>query len=602
MPRRMPVLLVALALVLATATGGVAQDERAERLTVAFNAFENNITPFTLTMQGLPNTHDLVHLVYDSLFWSQVKAEPDPWLATSAEPSDDYSTWTVQLRDDVVWHDGEPFTAADVAFSFEYYTANPAGRYAHHVFDIPEFQSAEVTDTHTVELTFAGPAPTFKILPGADLPIVPKHIWEGVDEAGTQTDDLPVGTGPFRLVDIQPDQQYRFEANEDYFLGAPSVSELVVPIVRDPSAVFAGLRSGELDSAVHGVPPELVEDFEAADDIELGRSTRMESVGMYLNTRKEITGDPVLRKAMALAIDRESIVQTVLLGNGEPGRDTFIHPQSPWAVPAGVAEHDPERARTLLQDAGYTLEGDTLTTPEGEPVEIEILVSSFAPQHIRAMQLVTEHVGEIGVTMTVETLDPASIGARRSAEPGEVPDNDGFVQAMESHAHADPDALIHFFGSPQPGRPGGSFSGYSNPDFDRLGNQAAEEADLDARRDLIHQMQETFAEEVPAIALYYPDGIYAYRPAAFDGWVEDPGHGLFTKRSFVSAAGAPAAEATGAAAPAETEAADESETVAAEAAGQAAGLPWAWIIVALLLVVIAVAVVARRNRAEPEED
>ena len=97
-------------------------------------------------MLGLPVSHDLTNLVYDTLFWSQVKADPEPWLATSAEPNEDRTQWTVKLRPGVAWHDGVPFTAEDVKFTFEKMKSTTGGRYSHHVWEYPVFKSADVLD------------------------------------------------------------------------------------------------------------------------------------------------------------------------------------------------------------------------------------------------------------------------------------------------------------------------------------------------------------------------------------------------------------------------------------------------------------------------
>lgn len=570
----------------------------AEQLSVAFNAYENNITPFTLTMQALPVTHDLVHLVYDSLFWSQTREDPDPWLAESAEPNDDLTTWTVHLRQDVTWHDGEPFTAEDVAFTFEYFTeVHREGRYAHHVFDIPAFSQAEVIDDHTVELTFEDPAPTFEQLPGGDVPIVPEHVWADIEEPATETEMLPVGTGPFEVVDIEPDEQYRLEAHDDYFMGEPTVDTLVLPIVQDPSSAFAGVRTGEYDSAVHRVAPELVEDFEEEEDVELARSSRMESVILFFNTRRAPADEPDVRKAIALAIDRDDIVDTVMLGHAEPGRDSFTHPESVWALPDEIRDHDPEQAAELLDEAGYdeTDEDGTRVGPDGEPLSIEVEISSFAPQLIRSTELAAEHVAEVGVELTIDTADPATIISRRRPEgPGDNPPVEAYTWAMESHMHADPDAMIHFFGSPQPGRPGGFFTGYANEEFDDLAEQAAVESDPGEREDMIHELQETFAEEVPAIVLHYPDGIYAYRTDSFDGWVADPGHGHFNKRSFIPADSDEQPEEVED--PEDDDVAEpvtEDDEETDDGAEVGAGLPWGWIVALLVAAGVGAALFAR---------
>jgi ABC-type transport system substrate-binding protein len=179
--RRLGALALGATLLAGTATAGAQQ--QSSKVTVAIKANENNLTPFTLTLLGLPVSHDLTNLVYDTLFWSQVKADPEPWLASSAEPNEDRTQWTVKLRPGVSWHDGVPFTAEDVKFTFEKMKATTGGRYSHHVWEYPVFKQAEVLDPLTVRLTFEQSAPTFKILPGADLPMVPKHIWESIPDA-----------------------------------------------------------------------------------------------------------------------------------------------------------------------------------------------------------------------------------------------------------------------------------------------------------------------------------------------------------------------------------------------------------------------------------
>lgn len=599
--------VIVTALLSAALVGASAQEEpeRVERLTVAYNAYENNITPFTLTMQSLPNTPDLVGLVYDNLFWSQSSDEPRPLLATGAEPNEDFTSWTVTLRDGVTWHDGEPFTAEDVAFTYRYFTeVHRVGRFAHHVYDIPPFEAAEVLDDTTVRLDFGAPAPTFPLLPGGDVPIVPRHVWEDIDDPGAETELLPVGTGPFQLVENVTDERYRFEANEDYFLGRPHVDELVLPIVQDPSSVFAGLRTGDLDAAVHPVPPELLEDFEDDEDLAVLEATRMETVILYFNARSGATGDAAFRKALALSVDRDEIVETVMLGNARAGFDSFTHPDAVWVTDDPVQEFDRDRAAELLEDAGYEEQEDgTRLTPEGEPASVEILVSSFAPQHQRAMELVAEHAAEVGIEVVVEALDPATINDRRTPdEPGESPPVDGFVRAMESHMHADPDAMIHFFGTPQPGRPGAGLSGYANPDFDALAEEAAVETDPEARLQMIHELQAMFAEDVPALALYYPDGRYAVRPASYDRWVSDVGHGTFHKLSFVPDG---AELATGdleliAASGGDTVSDDADADVASgeAAAVDAEGPPWAVIAALLVALALVTLLVLRRRGAE----
>jgi peptide/nickel transport system substrate-binding protein len=567
-------LALGLAGMLAVPTAGA--QPQPSKVTVAIKANENNLTPFTLTLLGLPVSHDLTNLVYDTLFWSQVKADPEPWLATSAEPNDDRTQWTVTLRPGVTWHDGVAFTAEDVKFTFEKMKATTGGRYSHHVWEYPTFQSAEVLDPLTVRLTFEQSAPTFKILPGADLPMVPKHIWEGIAEPGKATDILPVGTGPYKMASFVPDQIYRLEANASYFKGRPKVDAIDLPIVKDQSAAFAALQTGQVDSVDRSVPPELFEQMSNQPGITVVQATRMESVHLHFNNRKGVLVDPVVRNAITEAIDNQAIVDTVLLGHARPGRDGWVHPDSAWADPEGTHVHDPAGANAALDAAGIRRGDDGVRrTAAGARLEFTVSVAANEPQHTRSAQLIAQQVEAIGVKVDVESVDAATLRQRRGTG-----NYDAFITNLESHAHADPDALAFFFQSPAPGAPAGSFGGYSNAEFDRLTSQARTTVDNGARKDLLVAAQRIYAADAPALVLYYPDGDYAYRTSAYDGWIADTGHGILTKRSFIPG----------------YETATEGSVTAGAGAGAERATPWAAVGVVLGLAVVGGGLAAARSR------
>ena len=533
--RRLVRLFVCLGLVATLAPAASAQTPGGKTLRVSLNGDENNMTPFTVSFGATPYTHDLILLVYDSLFWSQVSTDPEPWLAERAVSANDFKEWTITLRPNVTWHDGRPLTAEDVKFSFDYYAKFPgaSGRYAHHVSDSPKLQSATVLDPRNIRLQYFEPTPTFKTMPGADLPIIPKHIWENVTEPARFTADLPVGSGPYKVVEMLRDQRYRLEANANYFKGKPTIDRLELPIVKDPSAAFAALRTGELDSVARNVPPELVSQFQSGG-VQVAKGTKFESLQMYFNALKAPLNDAKLRKAISLAIDTKPLVDTVLLGHGRPGLDTFIHPDSPWAMPNGRHETDPAKAERMLDDAGYrTKDADGVRkTPDGKRLEFSVLVSSFEPTDLRAVQLAAQQVARIGVKLNPEALDPATLRTRRTGPPGQPPPYDAYMSTLESHGHVDPDALYYFFHSPGPKGFGASISGYTNPAYDKIVEEATTK-DVAARKPLLNEAQRILAEDAPVVVFYYPDGDYAFRPSAYNQWLSDKGHGIFTKRSFL---------------------------------------------------------------------
>jgi len=510
---------------------------------VAIKGNENNITPFTVGFGANPATNDIQHLVYDSLFWSQAKADPEPWLAERADSSEGGKVWTVTLRTGVTWQDGQPFTADDVAFSYDYYKKQEgaSGRYAHHVSDTPAFDHSEIVDPKTIKLFFSVPAPQFKIMPGADLPIIAKHIFASVADPGKATTNLPVGTGPFKLVQIVPDQRYVLEANQQYFKGKPRIDRLELVIIKDPGSAFTALRTGDVDMVERNVPGELVQQLKGTSGIGVAEGTRFESIQLYFNARKAPLDDPKLRKAMSMGINLDEIVKTVLLGQARPGRDTYLHPDSPWAVKDGGHQFDPTGAAKMLDDAGYSGKDPdgVRTAPDGTRLEFSVLVNSFEPLELRATQLIAAQLKGLGVKYNVESLDPATLRSRRTPAAGQtIPPYDAYVSNIESHAHVDPDALYYFFHSPGKSPDGklrgfgGSITGYTNPAFDKLVEQATT-ADAGQRRTLLADAQAMLATDVPLQVLWYPNGIWAYRQAAYDGWVNDRGQGIFTVRSFL---------------------------------------------------------------------
>ncbi len=515
-------------------------DARTESLTIAITGYENNVTPLTISFGSFPLTHDLVNMVYDTLFWSTARDDPDPWLAESAEPSEDGMVWTVNLREGVVWHDGEAFTADDVAFTFDYYKSFSRGRYAHHVSEAPVYNRAEVVDDLTVNLFFDNPVSVFRSIPGGDLPILPEHIWASIEDPGSAKEMLPIGTGPYKMVEMVSDQSYVLAANDDYFFGEPLVGELILNVVPNPATAFAALRTGQVALAAgRNVPGELLSEFESLDDIELVTGNRFESLHLYINTLKEPLSDPQLRLAIDMAIDDQAVVDTILQGLGSVGRPSFTHPESPWALPEGdpaaTARFDVAGAQAVLDAAGYidTDDDGVRETPGGDPLTFEIMGSANEPQDLRTAQLVAQQLAEVGIDMSVLGLDPATVRQRRAPPADGGPANyDLRIGSLDSHAHADPDGLLYFFHSPGLGF-GQFITGYANPAFDAVVEEASATGDNEVRKDLLADAQTILAEDTPIITLAYLEGIYAYRPDMYDNWVSDIGHGLFNKRSFL---------------------------------------------------------------------
>jgi len=516
-----PVLVFVLGLLIVVVSsptaGGAQQSQQVERLTIATEADKGNLTPYSF--RPPPGIHsELVGLVYDTLFLHPYTEEPISWLATEASANADATVWTVTLRDGVTWHDGEEFTAEDVAFTYDYYRDGPPNRYTHHASEVPVVESAEALDATTVEFTCEQPCPTLDLVTLADLPILPQHIWEDVEDPQTYT-DLPVGTGPYRLAEYVEDQSYLFEANEDYFLGPPAVGEIEMPIVPDPSSMFLALQNGQVDTATRPVPPELQESLGEARDVELVEGKRFASIFYRFNAESPPLDQQEFRRALDMAVDRQALVDTVLLGNGRAGSPSFMHPDSRWFEPQDAA-FDPEQAGAILDEAGITdSDGDGSREYEGEPVSLSIIVSANDPLQIRTAELVAQQLGEVGIELVPESLDPGTLSQRQNALDFELSSFQGVP-----HLIGDPTQMIESLES---------LLVYSNPEYEGLREEWFQSTSVEQQGETMRGIQRLFVEDPPALTLYYPDTTYAYNSSAYDGWIPVEGHGIHHKWSFI---------------------------------------------------------------------
>ena len=548
---RWRLLLVAGLLSAATAVGaGAANDpkqgesgqERTQRLSVALAGYENNLSPFALTFQsGI--TADLVNLVYDTLFYSPWEKDPKPWLATNSEVSNDDRTWTIDIRAGVRWHDGKPLTAEDVRFSYQYFFDNEAGFYSHHVNDLPFVESFEVLDEDTARFTCRKPCPTFNIDPGAHIPIIPKHVWEDVEDPANFTGGLPVGSGPYKVTDVVPGQRYTLRAHDDYFLGRPFVEEIDMPIIPEPSAMFLALRSGKVDAVSRVIPPQTISSLEKAG-LGIVKQPDYRSTQVSFNVQREPFDSAGFRNALNLAVDTGSITRALLAGRGQPGVESLIDPDSPFAAKELDDRYDPRRAEALLEEDGFRdRNGDGVREqPNGKPLDFELLVSKEELRELRAAEFISGQLGTVGVRTEVVPLDPVTLSERQQPpQAGRVDlrktaktgDYDMYLASNSgAHVHFDPDGLLYYFHCPGRTGFGAYITGYCNKQFDRLVERAAT-LGFEERTPVLQKAQRVLYRDPPTISLYFPQGTYAYRPAAYTSWAPEIAHGIVHKRSFL---------------------------------------------------------------------
>lgn len=474
-------------------------------------------------------TDQMAELIYDKLLApSPYVAEPQPWLATDVQQVD-ATTWDVELRDDVNWHDGEPFTAEDVVFSFHFMHAAPTGRFTHHVNDTPSISTIEATGPNSVRFVCDYACPELGTVTLADLPVLPEHFWSKVDPAkAKEVTDLPIGTGPYKLVDYSPTSGYRFEANADYFAGAPTVGELVMPVIADTSAAFTALRSGQVDAVDRPLTPELVDQFTASDDIGVVTVSPLTYPELKLNFTREPFAQPDFRAALNLAVDREKLLDIVALGRGRPATQGYVHPDAPFADPEASTPYDVQRAVALLDQLGWVdSDGDgTRENPDGDQGPFELIVDGGNAPHFRAAELLAEDFAAAGIDVTIKPLDAGTL-TEASANKA----YDMYITTNTPHAVADSTQFIMSH------RSGNLWKhpDLAYPEFDALYERWRSTDTVDSRIAVMQEMQRLFNRQPTTIALYYPEEHWGYRAEKFTGWIETPGYGIVHKWSFLPA-------------------------------------------------------------------
>lgn len=496
-------------------------EQQLENLTIGLT---NDVGPLNIYTGNLDWLTDLV---YDKLFSPSPYVDmPTPWLAESAEQLDE-TTWEVVVRDGIKWHDGEDFTAEDVKFTYEYYRDGPANRHTHHVSEVPKIDTIEVQeDGKTVRFECGYPCPSLLTITFADLPILPEHIWSQVENPRKYT-DLAVGTGPFVLTEYVMDQHYKLKANNDYFMGQPTVAQLTLPIIADATAMFNSLKSGEIDVSARTVPAELITTFTKDGDFKLAEASPLSIVQFNLNYGIEPYNNPDFREAMSLAIDRQAIVDTILLGYGQAGVKGYPHPASPWTNPDLSTPYDLERAKEKFAAIGYEDRDDDglLESADGEVLAMTIKVSSGEPIYVRAAELMAQHfTTNVGMKMDVQALDATTFSAHSNEKNYE-----GTISLIGPHGVADPDQFIM-----------SHRSGYlwtkevAYPEMDMLISDWMAATEIESRKLISFDMQTLYNSQPTSIALYYPEEVYAYNAEVFDNYVESLGYGIVNKYSFLS--------------------------------------------------------------------
>ncbi len=538
-------LVVVVMAVVAVACGGDAEDSatqagatstttagpvRGGTLVAPVDSDPGQLNP-AITTSGA--VHTASELMYNGLVELDADLEPIPELARSWEVEEDGAVYRFRLRDDVLWHDGQPFTSADVKFSFEEVLLQFHSRTKASVGSALE--SIETPDDQTVVFRFKQPyAPFLQQLNVTEAPIVAKHVYEGTDPEQNPANQEPVGTGPFRFVSYQPGQEVVMEANREYFKeDLPYLDRVVMRVIPEKGNQVASLEAGEVDW-LFGVPGPDLARLEQGGDFEFLRTSVNPGganciMTVSFNLDNPMFADRDVREALASGLDRQQFLERVEFGQGRVA-EAPIHSGIPFAHAddLDMPSFDPEAAQRLLDEAGWVAEdGGTRSArgvegvPDGTPLAFRFL--SF-PTFSQYGELARAQLAQIGADVTLQTLEPPvfveTVFTRRD-----------FDTNIISYCNAtDPEIGVRrmYISSNIAPIPFSNSSAYRNPDVDRLFDQALTTVDQDQRSDIYRQIQETLVEDLPYLWMVETEAVRAHR-AGCQGFGES---GHFAETAF----------------------------------------------------------------------
>lgn len=444
---------------------------------------------------------DINGLVYDGLLRYDKNLRLEGVMAESWEISPDNLTITFHLRKGVKWHDGAPFTSADVLFTYRLYIDPKVP--TSYAEDFKQVARAEAPDDYTFRVTY--PKPYAPALESWGTPIHPRHLLEGQDVTKSPLARAPVGTGPYRFVEWKPGEKLVLEANPDYFDGKPYIRRVVYRIIPDSSTQFLELQSGGLDYM--GLTP--IQYATQTDTPAFRRSFnkyRYLSFGYsYLgyNLRKPLFQDVRVRQAIAHAIDKQELIDGVLLGLGRAA--TGPYKPDTWVYNPGVKvyPHDPAAARRLLEEAGWSDgDGDGVREKNGQKLAFTIVTNQGNDLRAKTAEILQRRLKEVGVDVQIRVIEWATF-LKEFIFPGNFD-----VTILGWTGGPEPDQY-NIWHSSKTGPRDLNFIHYRNAEVDDLLERGRRTFDQAERKRIYDRFQEILAEEQPYTFLYVPEALPA---------------------------------------------------------------------------------------------
>jgi len=452
--------------------------------------------PFTYAGQ-LP-TILLNKTIFSTLVrYSDKDLQPVPDLATEWKMDEGGKSWTFKLRRDVKWHDGVPFTAADVKFTLEN-IVNPKVN-AQFRSNLRPVKSVDIIDDYTVRINTTDTFPSLDIMLAYNVAMAPKHLLEGKDlNEIPEFVQKPIGTGPFKFKEYVKGDHATVVANDDYYLGRPYLDSVVYKIIPDVNVIIAQLKTGELDAAT--IEPQNMDALKGASNIDVISAETPNALYIALNESRWPFQDKKVRQALMYGLDRKLIVEKILNNQMPLATGPLARAFGPYYNDKlQPYPYDEAKAKQLLAEAGFKPGADGILEKDGKKLSFELLVDKGNPTREQIVLTAQQYWKKLGIDVKVVVEEWNTFIKKGSVSPGDYdarcswritpPDPD------KESEYATGGAVNHYM--------------YSNPEADKLLADGKREMDKAKRIEDYKKFQEVAYEDVPVIWIYYPNDLIA---------------------------------------------------------------------------------------------
>lgn len=451
------------------------------------------------------------YFIFNALVTYNAQMEIVPDLAGGWESDGQGKIWTFYLRKDVKWHDGQPFTAADVRFTFEKLFDPSTNTFNRGLFQIDGRNPViETPDAHTVVFRLPEPFSPF-ITNLAQLQIIPRHLLEGKDINRDEFNWHPTGTGPFRFNRWRSSEYIYLTANESYFKGRPGLKGLQIKIIPSAESRRIALMTGTVD--VSQLSPEDLPAVEKCENINVYDWEQFVYYYMGFDLTNPLFQDVKLRKAINYSINKKEIIHAIFKDTAREATGPVPHASAYYSENVCLYDYNPVLAAQLLRESGWKKNTKGILEKEGRPLKFELMYPSGNSACEKAAVFIQAQLREPGILVQLKSMEFSAL--LNSCYPGKF--QAILLNWVESF---DPDNYTEWH-SQQSGDEGMNFMSYSNPEADRLLEAGRSTAGFAARKKIYGRLQYVITADAPYVFLWSPKGLAAVNRRV--GGFEPPG-------------------------------------------------------------------------------